>query len=95
MVHVHYDIGLVLGSVAVAILTCYLAVSVEQLLFWGNRKKYEKLILIGCGALLGAAIWSMHFVGMLACHLPSTYHLDYPLTFVSYVIAFIASTFAV
>ena len=48
-----------------------------------------------CGMLFGFAIWAMHFVGMLACHLPEGYSFDISLTIISYVIAAIASTFAV
>ncbi len=37
----------------------------------------------------------MHFVGMSACHLPKPYYFDPSLTSVSYLIAFVASTFAI
>lgn len=95
MVHIHYDFSLVIASIVVAILACYFTVSLEQLLFRGLGQKYEKMLLIISGLMLGAAIWCMHFVGMLACHLPADYSFDYGLTFVSYVIAFMASTFAI
>ena len=95
MAHIHYDFSLVVGSVIVAVLACYFAVSIEQSLFRGLGQKYEKTLLVISGCMLGAAIWYMHFVGMLACHLPADYSFDYGLTFLSYVIAFIASTFAV
>ncbi|MDK1682552.1 bifunctional diguanylate cyclase/phosphodiesterase [Acinetobacter terrestris] len=95
MAHIHYDFSLVVGSVIVAVLACYFAVSIEQSLFRGLGQKYEKTLLVISGCMLGAAIWCMHFVGMLACHLPADYSFDYGLTFLSYVIAFIASTFAV
>ena len=95
MAHIYYDFSLVVGSVIVAVLACYFAVSIEQSLFRGLGQKYEKTLLVISGCMLGAAIWCMHFVGMLACHLPADYSFDYGLTFLSYVIAFIASTFAV
>ncbi|WP_313036354.1 putative bifunctional diguanylate cyclase/phosphodiesterase [Acinetobacter sp.] len=95
MVHIHYDFSLVIASIVVAILACYFTVSLEQLLFRGLGQKYEKKLLIISGLMLGAAIWCMHFAGMLACHLPADYSFDYGLTFVSYVIAFMASTFAI
>jgi diguanylate cyclase len=95
MVHMNYDFGLVVGSVVAALIICYLAISIEQLLFKNARQQHEKLILIISGAILGAAIWSMHFIGMQACHLPKPYHFDYGLTGVSYLIAFAASTFAI
>ncbi len=95
MVHIYYDFSLVIGSVIVAILACYFAVSIEQSLFRGLRQQYEKILLVISGCMLSAAIWSIHFVGMLACRLPADYSFDYGLTFLSYVIAFIASIFAV
>jgi diguanylate cyclase (GGDEF)-like protein len=91
----HYDFSLVIVSIIITILACYFTVSFEQLLFRGLGQKYEKMLLIISGLTLGAAIWCMHFTGMLACHLPVDYSLDYGLTFVSYLIAFIASTFAI
>lgn len=95
MIHVHYDVGLVIGSIIVALVACFFAVSIEQMLFRGNRPKYEKIILVISGAILGLAIWCMHFVGMTASHMPTEYHFDLGLTFTSYIIAFIASTFAI
>ncbi|OTG76051.1 diguanylate cyclase [Acinetobacter sp. ANC 4169] len=95
MVHIHYDFSLVIASIVVAVLACYFTVSLEQLLFRGWGQKYEKILLTISGLMLGAAIWSMHFAGMLACDLPADYSFDYGFNFVSYLIAFIASTFAI
>ena len=95
MTHIHYDYSLVLGSVVVALVVCYLAVSLEQLLFRSSKPKYERMILVGSGIILGAAIWCMHFIGMQASMMPGPYHFDFGLTFTSYIIAFIASTFAI
>lgn len=95
MIHLDYDFSLVIGSIVAAIIICYIAISIEQLLFNMARPRPKKLILLLSGAILGAAIWSMHFIGMLACHLPKPYYFDYGLTFVSYLIAFGASTFAI
>ena len=95
MVHMNYDFSLVIGSVVAAFIICFVAISTEQLLFKNSRHQHEKLILLLSGAILGVAIWSMHFIGMLACHLPKPYNFDFGLTFVSYIIAFVASTFAI
>lgn len=95
MIHIHYDYNLVAGSIVIALLSCYFVVSLEQWLFHGTRPRYEKVILFMGGAILGAAIWCMHFVGMMASHLPANHHFDPGLTFVSYLIAFVSSTFAV
>ncbi|WP_180066311.1 bifunctional diguanylate cyclase/phosphodiesterase [Acinetobacter sp. YH12129] len=95
MTHIHYDYSLVAGSIVVALLSCYFAVSLEQMLFRGTRPRYENVILFFSGAILGAAIWCMHFVSMIASHLPSSHSFDTSLTLISYFIAFVASTFAV
>lgn len=95
MVHVDYDSTLVIVSILVAVVTCYAAVSMEELVFKAAYKKFEKSILIASGLILGLAIWSMHFVGMLASHLPEGYHFDIGLTVLSYLIGAVASIFAV
>lgn len=95
MVHIHYDFSLVVGSIAVAILASYLAISTQQFLLGGIRQKSEKVMLLLSGLCFGVAIWGMHFVGMLACQLPANYAFNLPLTIFSGVIAFIASTFAI
>lgn len=95
MVHVDYDSTLVIVSILVAVVTCYAAVSMEELVFKAAYKKFEKSILIASGLILGLAIWSMHFVGMLASHLPEGYHFDIGLTVLSYLIGAVASMFAV
>lgn len=95
MEHMDYDISLVIGSIVLAVIICFFAISLEQLIFKQRYERYQTLILIVSGLLLGLAIWSMHFLGMLACHLPGDYHFDPGLTLFSYIIAFITSTFAV
>ena len=95
MVHVHYDLSLVIGSIAISILACYFAVSIEQLLFQNVQQKNKTIALFISGVLLGAAVWCMHFVGMLACHFPAPYQFNLSFTALSFFIAFLASTFAV
>jgi NO-binding membrane sensor protein with MHYT domain len=67
----------------------------EELVFKPAYKKFEKSILIASGLILGLAIWAMHFVGMLASHLPEGYHFDLSLTALSYLVGAVASIFAV
>lgn len=95
MVHVDYDSTWVIVSILVAVATCYAAVSMEELVFKTAYKKFERSILATSGLILGLAIWSMHFVGMLASHLPQGYHFDISLTVLSYLIGATASIFAV
>ena len=95
MIHMSYDYALVAGSAVVAVVTCYIAISLEQLIFSNSNPTREKVLLAVSGMLFGLAIWAMHFVGMLACHLPQGYSFDPSLTFFSYVIAAVTSIFAV
>jgi diguanylate cyclase (GGDEF)-like protein len=95
MVNVDYDSTWVIASILVAVATCYAAVSMEELVFKAAYKKLEKSILVTSGLTLGLAIWAMHFIGMLASHLPEGYHFDISLTVLSYLIGATASVFAV
>ncbi len=95
MVHVDYDSTWVIVSILVAVATCYAAFSMEELVFKAAYKKLEKSILVTSGLTLGLAIWAMHFIGMLASHLPEGYHFDISLTVLSYLIGATASVFAV
>ena len=95
MVNVDYDSTWVIASILVAVATCYAAVSMEELVFKAAYKKLEKSILVTSGLTLGLAISAMHFIGMLASHLPEGYHFDISLTVLSYLIGATASVFAV
>ena len=95
MIHMSYDNDLVIGSAVVAVIVCYIAISLEQLIYNVNSPKQQKILMIASGMIFGLAIWAMHFVGMLACHLPEGYSFDPGLTIFSYVIAAITSTFAI
>jgi len=95
MGYMSYDNNLVIGSACVAVIICYVAISLEQLIFKQSIARVQHILLCFCGMIFGFAIWTMHFVGMLACHLPKGYSFDITLTIFSYVIAAIASTFAI
>jgi PAS domain S-box-containing protein len=88
-----YDPVLVVLSYLIAVLASYVAlnlasrVSVSQgrvALYW----------LFGGAAAMGTGIWSMHFIGMLAFHLPIPISYDIPMTLLSMFIAAVASGFA-
>ena len=95
MIHMSYDNAWVFGSALVAVLTCYIAMSLEQLIFNLKSPFLQKIILSITGLVLGFAIWAMHFIAMLACQLPEGYSFSSGLTFFSYLIAAISSTFAI
>ena len=95
MIHMSYDNDLVIGSAVVAVIVCYVAISLEQLIYNVNSPKQQKVLMLASGMIFGLAIWAMHFVGMLACHLPEGYSFDSGLTIFSYIIAAVTSTFAI
>ena len=81
-----YSVALVILSVVVATLGAYVAIEIAQRVrVTGGRRR----ILWSCGGALalGLGIWSMHFVGMLALHMPVLVWYDALLIFVSIVAA--------
>lgn len=95
MVHVSYDSHLVIGSAFVAVVICYIVISLEHYIYKITLPRYQNFLIVVCGLLLGLAIWAMHFVGILACHLPFGYSFDIGFTLFSYLIAAVTSAFAV
>lgn len=88
-----YEPWLVALSCVLAVLASYTALSlaarvphVEQAKAWW---------WLGGGAIgMGIGIWAMHFVGMLAFHLPIPVAYDIPMTIASVMMAITASGFA-
>ena len=81
MIDKSYSLGLVILSVAVATIGAYVAVEIAHRVRTAERRR---LVWICGGALaMGLGIWSMHFVGMLALHLPVLVWYDAFLTFAS------------
>lgn len=95
MIHLAYDYPMVAGSIIAAILTCYVAISFGQFIGANKSPLSQKILLVLSGMVFGLAVWTTHFVGMLACHLPPNHSFDPGLTFFSYIIAALAATFAV
>ena len=88
-----YDVGLVVLSIVVAMMASYSALDLagrvtlavgRAAVFW----------LLGGAIVMGAGIWSMHFIGMLAFSLPIPMGYDPSLTFLSMLIAMVTSGFA-
>ena len=64
-----YHIGLVLLSIAVAVVASYVALDLASRVSVANGR--AAAYWLGGGALaMGSGIWSMHFIGMLAFRLP-------------------------
>jgi two-component system sensor histidine kinase/response regulator len=87
-----HDMSLVWLSFAMAILASYtaldLALRVKAL------KQVRWLWLIGGAIAMGVGIWSMHFIAMLAFHLPVAVHYDLATTLLSLLYAVFASFLA-
>ena len=85
-----YDSGLVLLSYLVAVIASYTALSLRAPL----RESTHPYAWTSGGALsLGAGIWAMHFIGMLAWQASFAISYDPVITVTSLVVAFLASYF--
>jgi NO-binding membrane sensor protein with MHYT domain len=88
-----YDIQLVLLSVVVAVAASYAALDLARHVT-SSEGSAARLWLVGGAFAMGAGIWSMHFIGMLAFRLPIRMAYDPTLTLVSMLIAIVTSGFA-
>jgi diguanylate cyclase (GGDEF)-like protein/PAS domain S-box-containing protein len=79
---ISWNFTLVLLSVLVAIVGCFTALTHAQRMRDSVGRIAIAWMLIG-GITLGLAIWSMHFIGMLAFHLPIKLNYDLTLTLLS------------
>ena len=90
MLPAHYDYRLVTLSVFVAICAAYAAVDLAERITT-TRRSWKVFWISGGACAMGAAIWSMHYIGMLAFELPVPVRYDLPLVLISLVIAIAAS----
>lgn len=88
----YYDYKLVLLSYIIAVLASLVALEISQ----GIRQSKNSIFLplLGGAFAMGAGIFSMHFVGMLAFIMPMPTSYDFFWTFLSMIIAIVASGFA-
>ncbi|HEY0341982.1 MAG TPA: MHYT domain-containing protein, partial [Steroidobacteraceae bacterium] len=87
-----YNPWLVVLSVAVAIFVSHTALRLSARV--ARAEGIPSKLWLGGGALaMGAGIWSMHFVGMLAFSLPIALAYDIPTTIASLFIAVVTSAF--
>ena len=87
---VSWNISLVLMSVLVAVIGSFSALIHAQRMR-ENTGHVATLWMVVGGCTLGVAIWSMHFIGMLAAHLPVATAFDTTLTFLSVIPAIAAA----
>jgi len=94
-----YSLQLVILSYLVAVLASHVTLSLAERLRpidglpSASRPVYWPW-MVGGAFSMGTGIWSMHFIGMLAFHLPVQVAYDLPLTATSWAIAVVVSGFA-
>lgn len=88
-----YDNTLVLLSIVVATMASYTALDLAGRVTHSSGRP-ATLWLLGGSAAMGAGIWSMHFIGMLAFELPIPVFYDGWITAASLLIAVVTSGYA-
>lgn len=89
-VTITWDLWLVAWSVMIAVLGSYTALTHAQRMRENSGRTATIWMLAG-GSTLGVAIWSMHFIGMLAFHLSVPIGFDLALTALSLAFAILAA----
>ncbi|MDE0855921.1 MAG: response regulator, partial [Nevskia sp.] len=89
-----YDIWLVALSYAVAVIASYVALDLASRVSASRGRPAEHYWLAGGALSMGAGIWAMHFIGMLAFSLPVAVSYGVGMTLLSRAIAVAASAFA-
>ena len=89
----YYDNRLVALSVFIAVVASYAALDLAGRVT-SARGGVRYLWLSGGATAMGTGIWSMHYIGMLAFHLPVPVQYDWPTVLVSLLAAIFASLVA-
>jgi len=89
-----YTPWLVIVSFLVAVLASFTALDMASRVTTAATRRTTWLWLIGGGCAMGLGIWSMHFIGMLAFHLPIPVGYDLAITLYSLAVSVGASAYA-
>src|ERR1700677_4216827 len=89
----YYDMRLVILSIAIAILASYAALDLAGRITAARGSKRLPW-LCGGAVALGIGIWTMHYIGMAAFHLPVEIQYDWPTVVVSMLAAIVSSGIA-
>jgi diguanylate cyclase (GGDEF)-like protein len=91
---VHYAYGMVVLSVAISVIAAYAAFSLADRMHGAETRK-SHVFWLTCGSCaMGIGIWSMHYVGMFALHLPVDVYYFLPMVLFSLLMAIGASVVA-
>jgi PAS domain S-box-containing protein len=93
MMHGTHNTPLVVLSIIIAICASYTALSLAGRVSVAKGRS-QVAWLLGGSIAMGSGIWSMHFVAMLAFHLPVAISYDVPLVGLSHLAGVAASAFA-
>ena len=88
-----YSPGLVVLSVAIAILASYVALDLAGRVTAATGRA-RTAWLVGGAFAMGTGIWSMHYIGMLAFQLPVPVRYDWIVVLISWIAAILASAVA-
>jgi PAS domain S-box-containing protein len=88
-----YDYRLVALSVVISVLASFAALDLGGRVT-ASRGTVRSIWLMGGAAAMGIGIWSMHYIGMLAYHLPIAVFYHWPTVLLSLLAASLASAVA-
>ncbi len=88
-----YDWHVVVLSIVIASVAAYVALALSERVS-ASRGRARGWWLLGGATAMGGGVWSMHFTGMLAFHLPVAVYYDVPMVVLSFVAAVAASAIA-
>lgn len=87
----HYNYLLVLLSYTVAALGSFTALQLIGGLATARAGRERTITIVTASVVMGlGGIWAMHFIAMLACHMPGPVTYDVPLTALSAAVAVLA-----
>lgn len=75
-----YDYWLVALSVFIAAFTSTVSLHLVGISIHNNSQIYRAIAIFTSGLAMGCGIWAMHFIGMLAFHVPTTIYYDPTIT---------------
>jgi PAS domain S-box-containing protein len=93
--HAHHDAGLLVVSAAIAALAAFTALAVVDRIVVSDRLILRRAWLAIGAVAMGLGIWAMHFIAMLAIHLPVPFTFDPLITALSLFPGIIGSGVAI
>lgn len=94
IIPIQYNLWLVGLSVLIAIMASTLAIQLGNIAQKQTSKFYKKISVVSGAVALGAGVWSMHFIGMMALNLCTKVDYNVAVTTISMLPAILASLYA-